>query len=220
MNPQGWSTTPGIWIGAIGTLALFSLLYRENRVYRLFEHLFIGLAAGYLIKATWSETLRPQWWVPMTGGQWPWLFALGVGLMFYTIYSKRYNWMSRVAIGILLGFVSGQIFQQTANEYIPQIRTSFKPLLVRQADLNPATQITWWGQSLSNLVFVLVILCVLSYFFFSFEQNNRAVRTSARTGRLMMMFAFGAMFGATVMARMALLIDRVWFLMHDWIGIK
>src|SRR4029079_909490 len=68
MNPQGWSTTPGIWIGAIGTLALFSLLYRENRVFRLFEHLFIVLAAGYLIKATWTEPLKPQWWDPMMGG--------------------------------------------------------------------------------------------------------------------------------------------------------
>ena len=34
-----------------------------------------------------------------------------------------------------------------------------------------------------------------------------------------MMFAFGAIFGSTVMARMALLIDRVWFLMHDWLHI-
>lgn len=220
MTPQGWSTPIGIWVGAIGTLALFSLLYRENRVYRLFEHLFIGLAAGYLIKATWSETLNPQWWVPMThDGQWPWMFALGVGLLFYTIYSKRYNWMSRIAIGILLGFAAGQIFQQTANEYIPQIRNSFKTLVVNQADLKPASQVTAFGQSLSNLGFVLVVLCVLSYFFFSFEQRNKALNASARTGRLMMMFAFGAMFGATVMARMALLIDRVWFLMHTWLGI-
>ena len=39
--PQGWSTTPGIWIGAIGTLALFSLIYRENRIYRIFSFEFI-----------------------------------------------------------------------------------------------------------------------------------------------------------------------------------
>jgi hypothetical protein len=217
MEPSGWSTTPGIWIGAIGTLALFSLLYRENRVFRLFEHLFIGLAGGFLIKATWREILEPQWYVPMMGGQWPWMFALGVGLLFYTIYSKKYNWMSRVAIGILLGFIAGQIFQQTANEYIPQVKSSFKPLIVQQADIKAASQVTALGQSLSNVVFVVVVLCVLSYFFFSFEQKNKVVQTSARTGRLMMMFAFGAMFGATVMARMALLIDRVWFLMHTWL---
>ena len=64
MEPSAWSTPLGIWIGAIGTLCLFSLLYRENRAFRVFEHLFVGLAAGYLIKNTWSETLKPQWWDP------------------------------------------------------------------------------------------------------------------------------------------------------------
>jgi hypothetical protein len=219
MEPQGWSTTPGIWLGAIGTLALFSLLYKENRVYRLFEHLFIGLAGGYLIKTTWTETLKPQWWVPMTEtGQWPWMFVLGIGLLFYTIYLKRYNWMSRISIGILLGFVAGQIFQQTSNEFIPQIKNSFKPLIVNQSDIKAASQVTAFGQSLTNIAFVVVVLCVLSYFFFSFEQKNKVLNASSRTGRLMMMFAFGSMFGATVMARMALLIDRVWFLMHRWLG--
>jgi hypothetical protein len=34
----------------------------------------------------------------------------------------------------------------------------------------------------------------------------------------MLMLGFGAMFGATVMARMSLLIGRMWFLLHDWLG--
>ena len=32
-------------------------------------------------------------------GQWPWMFAFMAGLMFYTIYSKKHSWMSRLAIG-------------------------------------------------------------------------------------------------------------------------
>ncbi len=219
MQPQGWSTTPGIWVGAIGTLALFSLLYRENRVYRLFEHLFIGLAAGYLIKNTWSETLKPQWWDPMVhDGQWPWMFVLGIGVMFYAVYSKKYNWMSRIAIGILLGLVAGQVFQQTTQEYIPQIRTTFKPIY--NPPVPPGSGLTPLGIGLSNFIFIAIVICVLSYFFFSFEQKNKLIIGSARAGRLMMMFAFGAMFGSTVMARMALLIDRVWFLMHNWLHLQ
>lgn len=215
-----WSHPIGIWIGAIGTLALFSLIYRENRLYRLFEHMFIGLAAGYTIKAAWHEVLEPQWWKPMVhDGQWPWAFALFGGALFYTIFTRRYNWMSRISIGILLGFASGQIFQSTANLYIPQIRGSFKPLWVTQEMIKPGSATTPLGQSLNNILFVLIIITVMTYFFFSFEHRNKALATTARTGRLMLMFAFGAIFGSTVMARMALLIDRVWFLLHTWLKI-
>src|SRR5579872_370944 len=204
-----WSTIPGIWIGAIGTLALFSLIYRENRIYRIFEHLFIGLSAGYLIKTTWSDILKPQWWDPMTKeGQWPWMFVLFLGLLLFTLYSKKLAWMSRVSLGIIIGLVAGQIFQTTASDYIPQIRTTFKPLL--HPPIPAGSGLTPIGIGLSNFVFIAIVICVLSYFFFSFEQKNRIVAGSARTGRLMMMFAFGAIFGSTVMARMALLIDRVW----------
>lgn len=216
MPPLGWSTTPGIWIGAIGTLALFSLIYRENRIYRIFEHLFVGLAAGYMIKITWQDILEKLWWRPMIeDGQWPWIFALFVGLLYYTVYSKKHSWMSRVAIGILFGLVAGQIFQQTANDYVPQIVTSFKPIY--DAPIPRGSETTHLGIGLTNLLFVFILVTVLVYFFFSFEQKNKLVLKTARTGRLMMMFAFGAIFGSTVMARMALLIDRAWFLMHNWL---
>ena len=31
------------------------------------------------------------------------------------------------------------------------------------------------------------------------------------------MFSFGAIFGSTIMTRMALLIDRMYFIFHDWL---
>ena len=215
---MSWSTPTGIWIGAIGTLALFSLIYRENRIYRIFEHIFVGLAAGFLIKITWSEVLYPQWWRPMTvEGQWPWVFVLFLGLLYYTIYFKKYSWMSRLSIGILFGLVAGQIFKATANDYVPQIQKTFKPLYVTQDMIPKGSGLTTWGMALTNLLFVVIVLTVMVYFFFSFEQKNKTVVKTARVGRLMLMVAFGAIFGSTVMARMALLIDRVWFLMHNWL---
>jgi len=212
------STSLGILIGAIGTLALFSLVFRENAVFRLFEHLFIGLAAGYVIVTTWSDVLKPQWWDKMTtGGQWPWMFVLFLGLLLYTLYIKRLDWMARLSMGVIIGLVAGQIFQVTAETYVPLIRNTFKPVIVTPAMLPHGSGLTTYGFALSNLLFIAIVVCVLSYFFFAFEQRNPIIRGSARTGRLMMMFAFGAIFGSTVMARMALLIDRVWFLMHDWL---
>jgi hypothetical protein len=213
---MGYSTNFGVVLGVIGMLCLFSLLYRENRVYRAVEHIFVGLAGGYMIKAVWSDILFPNWYKPMVNdGQWPLMLLLPLGLLYYTMYSPRYSWMSKITLGIVLGLVSGQIFQRMASEYIPQIQKSFKPLVVHAGDKSIPAHGTAFGTSLNNLLFVLILLTVMSYFFFSFEQKNKILAGSARTGRLAMMFAFGAIFGSTVMARMALLIDRVWFILHN-----
>ena len=55
------------------------------------------------------------------------------------------------------------------------------------------------------------------YFFFSLRTDSRLVRVPMRTGRAMLMIALGAMFGNTVMTRMAYLIERIQFLYEDWL---
>jgi hypothetical protein len=54
-----------IWCGALCTFAIYSILYAENKFYRLFEHIFIGLGTGYGVYITWSEVLGPKWYEPM-----------------------------------------------------------------------------------------------------------------------------------------------------------
>ncbi len=210
-----------LWLGAICTLGIYSILYRENRIYRFFEHMFVGLAAGWSIFTAWSEVLYPNWWQRMVDeGRWWWFFCLPVGLLMYLIYSKRYNWMSRISIGILLGLNAGQQFQQFSGLYYKQVSTTFKPLLPhppQQTALGPIKALSWSG-ALNNLIFLAILICVMTYFFFSFEQNNQVVRKTANAGRWVLMVAFGAIFGSTIMARMALFISRMDFLIHRWLG--
>ncbi len=49
-----------ILLSGIGTLAIFSFLLKENAFYRFFEHLFIGIAAGYLPVVTIKTFLSPR----------------------------------------------------------------------------------------------------------------------------------------------------------------
>ena len=75
---------------------------------------------------------------------------------------------------------------------------------------------------LHNWLFVIILLTVMSYFFFSVphegEGRGRAWARPSAVGRWFLMIAFGAMFGNTVMARISLFIGRVQFLLHDWLG--
>ncbi len=203
-------TIIGIWLAALGTLAIYSILYKENPAYRMAEHIFIGASAGYGAYITWVQVLKPMWWDKITSGQWYWIFALIGGSMFYFIYSQRHGWISRLIFGALLGLIAGNAFKGFAGVNIDRIYASFKPVYGHGMSVS---------QSLNNVLFILVLLTVMAYFFFSFEHKGTIRRVPSSIGRWVLMFAFGAMFGATVMARMSLLIGRIYFLLHDWLHI-
>ncbi len=207
-----------IWLGALATLALYSVLYRENPVYRFAEHLFLGLATGLGLYMTWKTVLYPMWYKELHDGHWAWILAVVAGGMYYTIYSKRFAWMSRLVMTTMMGLAAGLGFRKFFGTYLPQIGSSFKPLIVLQHAPGGGMDVVGSAfQSFTNTLFVVSLACVMTYFFFSFEHRAKVVRGAAGWGRWLMMIAFGAMFGSTVMARLSLFIGRLEFLFSDWI---
>ncbi len=231
-------------VGVIATIGLYSVLYRETKFYRFFEHLFLGLAAGFTLVALWKETLKPLWWDKMAGsvtfdpetavrtvdtpGYWIYGFLLPIGLMGYLVFSKKHNWMSRIPIGVILGFWSGQQVQIWWNKWGAQIYGSMQPVWPTTTDSFTKPIITpenaaivnaniYPSQALSNLVFVITILAALSYFFFSFDMKGKLMKGSNTLGRWLLMVGFGAIFGSTVMARFVLEIDRMSYIFVEWV---
>jgi len=227
-----------IGFGVLGTAGLYSVLYRENKFYRFWEHVFVGLAAGYGIYALWTETLKSAWWDQMVGaapegsvgnGYWLYMILLPVGLMGYLVFHPKHNWISRIPIGMILGFYSGQQLQAWQNQYVPQINDMMKPIIPNAGFFKESTSGAtpeevvrinshlYGSQALSNLIFVVTVLAVLSYFLFSFDIKNRVLKNSAVLGRWMLMIGFGAIFGSTVMMRFTLLIDRMYFVWIEFV---
>jgi hypothetical protein len=244
-------STEYIWIkltvGVIATIGLYSVLYRETKLYRFFEHLFLGLAAGFILLALWKETLKPLWWDKMAGsvtidpvtgartvdvaGHWVYGFLLPIGLMGYLVFTKKHNWMSRIPIGVILGFWSGQQVQIWWNRWGQQIYSSMQPVWPTTTDsfarpftgeMAPAdaayvaAQI-YPSQAISNFIFVVTILAALSYFFFSFDLKGKLLKGTNTLGRWLLMIGFGAIFGSTVMARFVLEIDRMSYIFVEWL---
>lgn len=200
-----YSNTLVAWAGAVCIFGIYTVLYKENKCYRFFEHIFIGLYGGYAVYVTWAEILKPKWWDPMSKeGQWYLVLYAVVGSMFYFIYSKKHAWISRVIFGLFMGFSAGGIFREYYETYFPQIASSMKPVTGSFANI------------LSVVVFYAIFLAAMTYFFFSFEHKHPAVKTSAAAGRWFLMIGFGAMFGSTVMGRMTLFIGRLNFLITKW----
>ena len=65
-----------------------------------------------------------------------------------------------------------------------------------------------WGAMLSNFILVSGVICTLIYFFFS-KEHKGAFGVASRYGIWILMVAFGAAFGYTVMARISILIGRM-----------
>jgi hypothetical protein len=221
-----------VWLAAITTLGIYSFLYKENRFYRVLEHITLGLGIGFAVMVAWTDVLQPKWWRPMFTGfdnlltgnfqeTLPALYitALVLGIFWYLQYSRKCFWLARITIGLMIGATSGATFKDWFLRLMPQVQSSFLPLLVRVDGGGPfdtGSPVLWW-QSLRNLVFVATLLCVLAYFLFSFEHRGRGIRGSVKFGRLMLMISFGAFFGNAVMTRLAVFLQRLEFLMFEWL---
>lgn len=204
------------WIGTLCTLAIYSILYRENPFYRLFEHMYIGLAAGYALGPYLVDVIYRYWWEPIRAeGVWWLVFVVPFGMYLYFIYSEKYGWVSRLVIGSLIGAYSGLTFQAFSSRYLPQLHGALsKPLW-----FPPNAEGIYLSNIINNWIFIIILVSVLVYFTFSFEHRG-AVKRTATVGRWFLMIGLGAIFGNTVMARMALLIGRIYYLLSDWLMIR
>ncbi len=204
---SGWEVFQ-LWLIAFVTLALFSFMYRDNPIYRVAEHIFAGLTAGYQVGLIWDTIIIQQLWGPMLSGTW-WLFIPGLlGVLMFTRFSSKFSWVSRTSLAFVMGTTAGIfLISELHGRVLPQMQDTM--LSLAGAD--------GFGATLLSVIIVIGVLSTLIYFYFS-KEHKGALGATARVGIWFIMISFGAHFGYTVMGRVSLLIGRVQFLIEDWIG--
>jgi len=198
-----------IWIVAFFTLALFSFLYKDNPVYKLAEHIFAGLTAGYQVGLVWDTVVIQKLWDPMIyDGKW-WLFVPGIlGFLMFARFWPKYSWVSRVSLAFVMGTTSGVfITTQLHGLVLPAMKSTMLPLGGGSG----------LAQAVLAIIVVVGVVSTLIYFYFS-KEHTGALGVTAKVGIWFIMISFGAHFGYTVMGRVSLLIGRVYFLFYDWFG--
>lgn len=55
-----FSTILGGWVATFLTIGIFSYLYKDNPFYKIAEHLFVGISAGYLFSLGFWTQLQPN----------------------------------------------------------------------------------------------------------------------------------------------------------------
>ncbi len=202
---MGWETF-GMWVAAALTLAIFSLLYKDNPFYRAAEHLLVGVSAGYyLVQYFYSGVIR-KFYVPVVLQGDLWLLPGGLlGLLVLFRLSRQTQWVSRYAIAFYVAAWSGYLIPSTIQERV---------LTQVSATLPPALAEVGFGAFLGALVILVGVISILIYFYFSTPHTGLVGKIS-QVGITFLMAGFGASFGYTVMGRVSLLIGRFQFLFQE-----
>lgn len=211
------SRDPWVWIAAILSLSIFSLLYRDNPFYKVAEHLFVGLALGYGLGMSWHLTLWPLVFQPIfVEGNLILLIPMAIGLLYFTRLVPKASWLVRIPIAFALGWSSGvaipRMFQTSIFEQMKAGVSQVRPEMFTSGNIFALTGGVW------GIVILLGTLATLVYFFFS-RRDKGIFKPISQVGIFFIMLGFGATFGLTVMSRISLLIGRLQFLMKDWLGI-
>ncbi len=155
----------------------------------------------------------------LTDGTWNlkllWLLAPIPGSLWYTIYSKRYVWLSRLIIVLMIGAYTGKAFQQNFRNLLSQLHGTFKPVWIPMP--GGEFSMKWMLDWLGSILFVVIAFVVLFYFVFTFRTGDHPMGRRVHVGsRMFMMIAFGIVFGTVVGTRMGLITDRIYFLVEEW----
>ena len=201
---MNWNSL-GMIVAAAVTLAIFSLLYKDNPCYRIAEHLLVGVSAGYYLIQYFHAGVIRKFYVPVFQQGNLWLIPGGVlGLLILFRLSRRTQWISRYAIAFYVAAWSGYLIPSVLQERI---------LRQIQGTLPPVGEGLTWG--VAGSLFLLVgVVSILIYFYFSAPHTGVLGKIS-QVGITFLMVGFGASFGYTVMGRVSLLIGRFQFLFQD-----
>ncbi len=216
------------WISALLTLMILSFLYRDNLLYKVAEHLLVGVSAAYAMVLGFWTTLWPNAVVklapqaarltdpqatpppadPLV------LVPVLLGLLMLCRLWPRLSWLSRWPTAFAIGTTAGyNLVRYLRTDFVGQVAATASAPLVVVADGR------WLpGPSLDAVLVLAGTLCGVAYFTYGREHRG-AWGGMARVGAWFMMVTFGAAFAYSVMGRVAILIGRLQELLGSWLGL-
>jgi hypothetical protein len=201
--------TVATWVAAIATIAVWSYLTGSRRLFVLMQHLLAGLATGYLVLLAIRDVLVPRLVVPLIERPADRVLLIPalvlVGMLIGASWLPR-RVMAPVA-GILVGGIAAfALGGAVVGTVLPQIAAALPTTSAASPDLV--------GEVISLAITSLVLLAFLHG-----APRGRLTARAATMGRWLLVGGIGAWLGFLVVSRLSLLVDRVAFLLGDWLTV-
>jgi hypothetical protein len=201
--------TMATWVAALATIAVWSYLVGWRRLFVLMQHLLAGLATGYLVLLAIRDVLVPRLAVPLVEN--PGDRLLLVPALVLVVMLAGASWLPRRAVAPVAGILVGGIAAfalggAVVGTVLPQIAASLPTTSAASPDL--------LGELISLAITTLVLLAFLHG-----APRGRLTTRAAGVGRWLLIGGIGGWLGFLAVSRLSLLVDRVAFLLGDWLTV-
>jgi hypothetical protein len=197
------------WVAALVTIAVWSYFAGGRRIFALAQYLLAGLATGYLLVLSVREVLVPRLVSPLAanpaGEPMLWVGAILVALL------AGGRWLpplaSAVPVSVLVAATAAfALGGAVAGTLLPQLAASVLP---------PGTA----GLDLASALLGLLITALVVFGFLHGVRRGRISGAAAGAGQWLLLGGIGGWLGFLLVSRLSVLVDRIGFLLGDWLGI-
>jgi hypothetical protein len=207
-------------LGLTLTLSVFSYLFRDNALFRIAVHVFIGVTAGYVAIAAWFNVLWPQLLSPIiyrSGNRFDTLLLL-IPLMLsgllLTKLSRRFSRLGNPVMAFLIGVgVAAAIGGATLGTLYPQVQASINIFDTVKGDV-PVGDLRL--RTLNAGVILISTIATLIYFQFKKTKplgdnngGNSWLESLSLVGKVIIAVALGVIFAGVYIAGLSVLVDRI-----------
>ena len=227
----------GLFVAIFVTLATLSRLYRDNPFYKLVEHLFVGVALGYVVVLEVLDVLRPKLFDTLIGSNEPvssvgWYAVVALlCLLMLSRWVPRIGWLARIPFAVVVGALVGFGAQGFLRGILmPQLGATVRGVVPTAPALEEIEVCLRDGGALAEVycrhgawaegVLIAIIVAASLYYLFGARRTarsgaGRALGALHSAGRWLVLVGFGAAFGFAVMEYIAVATGRAQLLIDS-----
>ena len=188
--------------GVIIVLCVWTFLYKETRFYRFVEYTMIAATTASLTVMNW-ESVNRIGIQSIQKGSYEFILPFILGALLYSRFWKNKEWLQRYPMAVLTAVSTGLAVRGiVGTEIINQIASTAK-----------------LSFNLNNIILVIGVITGIYYFVFTTKLSlpKQVDYPLKKVGRFFIMAMMGFYVGNTFMSRIVTLIDRLQFILFDWI---
>lgn len=197
------------WVAAAATVAVWSYLVGARTVFRLTQYLLAGLATGYLALLAIVEILVPRLISPLLDDPAGHVALIPAAALVAIMVAAAWlpGRITAPVTGMLVGGIAAlALGGAVLGTLLPQIAAAILPAGTARTSILEAVA-----------AIGITVLVVLSFTHGS--TTGRLSRRATVVGRWLLVGGIGGWLGFLLVSRLALLVDRLDFLLGDWLGL-
>lgn len=213
----------GMLVSLALTVMIFSYLIGDNAFFRIAIHIFVGVAAGFVVVFSWYSVIWPQLVVPLIAGNLVSRLDLLIPGFFAVLLVLRSSVKMAPLAGVVMAFLVGigaatAVGGAVVGTIFPQVNQATSSLELTSIAQQPASV---WLTLFNGTLLIIGTVSTLAFFHFGAraEASGSAKRPGwiealAAIGQIFIAITFGSLYAGVLQAALAAFVERVEFLIH------